>query len=386
MKINIKGPIVSNDLAEVYEWFGMECCAPKTVNDQLEQAGDEEITLEINSGGGLCTAGFEIYETLRSHKAHITANVIYAASAASIIACGADETLMADASIMMIHNTQSMAEGDYRDMAQESKVLKEFNKSLINVYQRKTGKTAEELQRMMDKDTWMSPQEAIDQGFADGWIHGEPTGEIQVAAAETGIISPSKAKEFLQMIKKPEAFRESLITIDDMEHLRGTIAENGGDAFQNTETINTEENGGRDMKLDEFLAANPEAQAELDQKINDGVSAALDELVTAAREEGAANENARLKELDEIASSVTPEALEEAKYGENRIDAKTMAYEAMKNEQLRRREYMTAAMEDANAASEVGTQPTEEPVNNEGQMMAQYVNAKKEGKNHGSAE
>ena len=109
-------------------------------------------------------------------------------------------------------------------------------------------------------------------------------------------------------------------------------------------------------------------------------------MVTAAREEGAANENARLKELDEIASSVTPEALEEAKYGENRIDAKTMAYEAMKNEQLRRREYMTAAMEDANAASEVGTQPTEEPVNNEGQMMAQYVNAKKEGKNHGSAE
>ena len=74
----------------------------------------------------MCTAGFEIYETLRSHKAHITANVIYAASAASIIACGADETLMADASIMMIHNTQSMAEGDYRDMAQESKAYESF--------------------------------------------------------------------------------------------------------------------------------------------------------------------------------------------------------------------------------------------------------------------
>lgn len=388
MKINIKGPIVSNDLAEIYEWFGMECCAPKSVSDQLANAGEEEITLEINSGGGLCTAGFEIYETLQSHPGRITAHVIYAASAASIIACGADETLMADASIMMIHNTQSIAEGDYRDMAQESKVLREFNKSLINVYQRKTGKNADELQRMLDKDTWMSPQEAIDQGFADGWIHGEPAGEIQVAAAETSIISLEKARQFLSMMKSKTGFKETNIELSPEqiatlpEELRGaTNAENGGDAFQDKDTINNNENGGRDMKLDEFLAANPEAQAELDQKINAGVDAALTELVSAAREEGAANENARLKELDEIAMSVTPEALEEAKYGENRIDAKTLAYEAMKNEQIRRSEYMTAALEDAKAANEVGAQPAEDPEqSNDGALMAEYTNSKKEGR------
>ncbi len=81
-------------------------------------------------------------------------------SAASIIACAADECLISDAAIFMIHNTQCYAEGDYRDMEQEADALKQYNEAIINVYEKRTGKTREELQELMDKNTYMSPEKS----------------------------------------------------------------------------------------------------------------------------------------------------------------------------------------------------------------------------------
>lgn len=374
MTVDIKGPVVDDETGLFYEWFGLSYTSPKKLDEAMKDIGDEDITLEINSPGGLCNAAFEICEKLNSCKNKVTANVIFAASAASLIACAADETLMADASIMMIHNTRSVAEGDYRDMTKEARVLKEYNKALINIYMRKTGKTADELQKMLDKDTWMSPQEAIDNGFANGWIHGEPEqAQIQVAASEDGIIPKDKIDKFLSLLRSEKSL------MDDDAVLRGASkTENGGNAFLNINT--NEKNGGSDMTLEEFLADNPEAQAELDEKVNAGVDAAIEEIVVAAKEEGAADENRRLKELDEIANSVTEQALAEAKYGEKKMDAKDLAYETMKNEQINRANYMKDAMDDAATADEVGTEPVEDEQPKDGAFMAQYINSKKEGK------
>ena len=390
MMIKMKGPVVPDEHAWVYEWFDMDCICPSQISDALDEA-DGDVILEINSPGGSCLAAFEIYNRVKSHEGKVTAHILWAASAASFIACACDEVLMGDGSMMMIHNTQGIAEGDYREMDHESDVLKEFNKAILNAYKRKTGKDERELKKIMDKESWYSPQEAIAEGFADGWIHGEFE-VTDIAASVSPIIPTAKINELKNLIMGTDRFKESVIegkfSIENdgslsPEELALAIfgdAEIGGDAFQNT-TNNTSENGGRVMTLNEFLAENPEAQAELDALVADRVDSAKVEAVDAARQEGVEAENARLRELDEIANSVTPEALANAKYGENRVDAKTLAYEAMKNEQTQRADYMKNALEDAEPAGEVGADPEEEQEENEdANAMASYVNKKKEGK------
>lgn len=377
MKINVKGPIVDNMTGWLYDYLGMDSCYPKQLAAALAEAGGEDVILEINSNGGLCFSGFEMYKQLTDYEGKITAHVTAACSAATFLACAADETLMSDAAIYMIHNTQGLAMGDYRDMDIESAALKEFNQSIINIYQKKTGMEADELQKMMDSDTYMSPQKAIELGFADGWIYGEPkasTEPIMAVAAVEQIISPKIAEELFMKLNGIETGTEE--------------AENGGNVFQNNDTINPgvtsdatddSETGGNAMNLEEFLAANPEAQAELDQRIE----AATKDAVDAAREEGVTAERERIKELDEIAHGVTAEALADAKYGDV-CDAKELSFRAMKDEKLRMASYMAEAISDSLEADAIAAEPKDEddatPAKEDAAMLAGIVNQKKEGK------
>jgi ATP-dependent protease ClpP protease subunit len=398
--ISIKGPIVDNMTGWVYHYLGLDAACPGDLKKALEEAGGDDVAIEFNSKGGLCSAGFEMYKQLRDYDGKITAHIIEAMSAATVIACGADETLMSDAAIYMIHNTQSMAMGDYRDMEMEAQALREYNKAIIGVYARKTGMTKRELQKLMDNDTFMSPETAIEKGFADGYIYGEPEKLVAVAAHED-IISPKKAKELYMMLNADSIAEKEGKFSNYVPATSGTdkdgisyeifVAENGGDAFLNKSTSDVSDDGnkegGNEMTLSEFLTTNPEAQAEFDALMNEAIDkagaeeeAVKEEAVSAAREEGAKAERERIKSLDEIAKSVTKEALNDAKYGDI-CDAKELAYRAMKEENLRDMcladAYMNDAMEDASVADEVKAEPEEAQVS-DAERIANYVNAKKE--------
>lgn len=121
------------------------------------------------------------------------------------------------------------------------------------------------------------------------------------------------------------------------------------------------------MTLEEFLKENPEARA------------AHEALLAQAGSEGAKEENARLKELDQISASVTPEDLREAKYGEKPVDAKTLAYQALVKDGERAGSYMQHAIQDARDAKvdEVGSNASDpdEP-KDESDAMAAVANAK----------
>lgn len=60
-KIEIKGPIVSNTVGWLYHYLGWDACCPKDVIDGLEKANGDDVVLEINSGGGVCIYGYEMY-------------------------------------------------------------------------------------------------------------------------------------------------------------------------------------------------------------------------------------------------------------------------------------------------------------------------------------
>lgn len=167
LRIDIKGIIVPNDDAEIYDWLGMENTCPGQVGRLIEQAGGENIDVYIDSGGGDIFAGSDIYSALRSCKGEVKIHVIgLAASAASVIACAAKSDISPTAMIM-VHNVSGTASGDYRQMDKTSEILKKANKAIAGAYMHKTGMSEEEALSMMDKETWLTAAEAVEKGLID---------------------------------------------------------------------------------------------------------------------------------------------------------------------------------------------------------------------------
>lgn len=167
MKIDIKGVIVANDDKWVYDWFDMDAVAPREVLTALDRAPNERAEVYINSPGGSVFAGGEIYDALRAHPGGVQIHVTgHAASAASMIMC-AGPCDISPTALVMIHNVSSGAQGDYHTMDATSETLKKANQAVAAAYRHKTGKSEAELLALMDKETWMTAQEAIEAGFAD---------------------------------------------------------------------------------------------------------------------------------------------------------------------------------------------------------------------------
>ena len=166
--VNVKGTIVSNDDQWIYDWFGMDATSPKSVNDAIIEANGDDLEVEINSGGGDVFAGSEIYTTLKAYSGNVTTKIVgLAASAASVIAMAGNKVLMSPTAQMMIHNVSTQSSGDYRDMEHTAGVLKNANDTIANAYMFKSGMDKETLLSMMDQETWLTPQQALDNKLVD---------------------------------------------------------------------------------------------------------------------------------------------------------------------------------------------------------------------------
>ncbi len=128
----------------------------------------------INSPGGDCVAASQIYTMLMDYKGHITVKIDgIAASAASVIAMAGTEVLMAPTSLLMIHNPLTVAIGDSEEMQKAIAMLDEVKESIINAYELKTGMSRAKLAHLMDAETWMNANKAIELGFVDGVLADE---------------------------------------------------------------------------------------------------------------------------------------------------------------------------------------------------------------------
>lgn len=175
-KIEVKGTIVRNADKWIYKWFGMDATCPKDVNAAISEANGEPLLVEINSGGGDVFAGSEIYTALKAYAGTVEINIVgLAASAASVIA-QAGHSKISPTALFMVHNVSGAAAGDFHDMQQEAEILQTANKAVAAAYLEKTGKSMEELLGIMDAETWMDAQKAVEYGFVD---------EVMFASAPT---------------------------------------------------------------------------------------------------------------------------------------------------------------------------------------------------------
>ena len=187
-EIRIEGPIQMDKSLWAYLLDLPEQTAPGIREDIQKMAG-KDICVYINSGGGECIAASVLYTALMEHKGRVTVKIDgQAVSAASVIAMAGDEILMSPTSVMMIHNPLTVAAGEVKDMEKAIEILSEVKETILNAYVKKTGRNREEISKMMDEETWMSPKKAIEMGFADGILEGEALEE----SVQNGILSGAK--------------------------------------------------------------------------------------------------------------------------------------------------------------------------------------------------
>ena len=162
---------VNGTIAEE-SWFEDDV-TPRMFRDELN-AGTGDVVIWINSPGGDCVAASQIYTMLMDYKGHITVKIDgIAASAASVIAMAGTEVLMAPTSLLMIHNPLTVAIGDSEEMQKAIAMLDEVKESIINAYELKTGMSRAKLAHLMDAETWMNANKAIELGFVDGVLEDE---------------------------------------------------------------------------------------------------------------------------------------------------------------------------------------------------------------------
>lgn len=156
-------------------WFDDDV-TPQLFKDELN-AGEGDITVWINSPGGDCVAAAQIYNMLSNYKGKVTVKIDgIAASAASVIAMAGTEVLMSPVSMLMIHNPMTIAMGDHAEMQKAIDMLAEVKESIINAYVLKTGLSRAKLSHLMDSETWMNANKAVELGFADGMLSRESGG------------------------------------------------------------------------------------------------------------------------------------------------------------------------------------------------------------------
>ena len=137
------------------------------LSKQLEDLDVDFINIYINSYGGEVAEGLAIYNTLKRHKATVRTYCDgFACSIASVIFMAGDERIMSNASLLMIHNAWTNISGNANELRKQADDLEKITQASINVYLQDVNISEEELRQLLDNETWLTPQEAFEKGFA----------------------------------------------------------------------------------------------------------------------------------------------------------------------------------------------------------------------------
>ncbi|MHB8124658.1 MAG: head maturation protease, ClpP-related [Desulfitobacteriaceae bacterium] len=173
IELRISGEIVDDDIAWLYEWFGITAASPNSFRDALAEHKGKDITVWIDSPGGDVFAGAGMYNALKEHKGKVTVKIDgKAMSAASVIAMAGDEIKMSPVGVLMIHNPLSSVRwGEAKDMRHAADVLDEVKETIVNAYQIKTKRSRNKISQLMDDETWMGARKALSEGFIDEMLY-----------------------------------------------------------------------------------------------------------------------------------------------------------------------------------------------------------------------
>lgn len=216
-QIDIYGDIVS----ENYRWYEDETSAVSFRNALSELGDIEELQIHINSGGGDVFEAVAIFNMIKRHKAIVHVHIDgLAASAASVIAMAADKLYMPENSMLMIHNAWSVFMGNHHELRDYANQLEKINNTTVkqSYLDKNPELDIEVLSQLMDKETWLSANEAFEMGLVDEVISAVP---VAASITKDQMSRYENAPSNLQdSIEDPATISESSI---DKEYLDNVV-------------------------------------------------------------------------------------------------------------------------------------------------------------------
>lgn len=260
---------------------------------------DNAIDISINSFGGSVFAALPIYNLLKTHSGEITIRVEGSAmSAATIITSVPNaKCIMPKGAMMMIHKPWSNISGNADEMKKAAEDLEKIEQNILDIYAEKTGKTAEEIKPLVDAETYFTAAEAVEFGLAD---------EMDESAAVENVMR-GEVLDFNGLTVEAKMFGGAPDGFFKQEQ-----------AVQKAAIKNQAKQEEKPMTLEKLKAEHPEI-----------VEAIRNEAKAEIMKEGAENERARIKAIEEIAVAGHEELVVKAKFDEP-ISAEQLAIAILK--------------------------------------------------------
>lgn len=134
---------------------------------KLQNLDVENITVHINSYGGEVAEGLAIYNTLKDNNMKVTTVCDgFACSAASVVFMAGDERIIKEASLLMIHNAWTYAKGDSNALKKQAADLEKITQASVNAYKSKANISEEKIKELMNDESWITADEAVEYGLA----------------------------------------------------------------------------------------------------------------------------------------------------------------------------------------------------------------------------
>jgi len=291
---------------------------------EIKGLKDMPINLRINSLGGDVFDGMAMYNVIKRRESKTTVYIEgIAASIATIIALGADEVIMAENSLFMIHNAWGGTSGEAKDMRKTAQTLDKITSELTDIYVKKTGLSYDALAEMMDEESWLNAQEAFDLGFID-----TISDSIKVAAkydvSKFKNITQEEIKNKLsininnkKMTNELKDWFNSKVE-EIVSTVKGEVKVSADVAEQTAITVNLGDNEEITNKISEFEAKNIELSNKISLLEEDLISAKGNNETLTVEVEGL---NAKINKADakgtELETSSDPAVVENKKVDEN---------------------------------------------------------------------
>lgn len=183
--------VVSGDVAEVYifgdivsyPWEEYGDVSGYTLARELAGLTASEIRIYINSYGGEVSEGLAIYNELRRRGSAVTTICEgFAASAASVVFMAGERRIMRPASLLFVHPAWSRATGNAEELRKAAEDLDTITSASVAAYMSRVKITEEELRALMDAESWITPADALRDGFATAVEEGGGSATTQQSA------------------------------------------------------------------------------------------------------------------------------------------------------------------------------------------------------------
>ena len=325
------------------DWWSDDCVTYRNFINELNGLGDKKsINVMIHSIGGDVFAANAIYSALAMNKAKITGTIIgICASAATIVLMACDSRRIAKNAILMAHNPSVSLWGSYQadDLLKLAEVTKKKKKSIVAAYMERLDKTEEEINQLMDEESWYVGQEAVDAGFCDSVIEAD----FQNSALSKKFMVNGVPYSFRNYVEKfvPDNIREKVLDLSKTPQ-----KETG--AFFDTPKNKQKGNEKMDEENKTTLVISDAA----------GLKAAYPQLCAQIAADAVSAERERLKAIDEISKGIPEDVLMKARY-EEPISAADLALAQMKANNAAGQQFLNSMVQEMqnSGAAAVGTEP-----------------------------